>query len=154
MKQNQYEITYLIDPKLSEEDRGSVETSVDDLVAKLEGSTSAPTPTLRKKLAYDIKHNNSAFLRIVNIELQPSKVADIQDFLKREVKVLRFTILATAARKRISTELLEKYSKKSGKDKTGKPERRKAPESIAPAKEVTAEAVEKGIESALTEEVK
>ncbi len=154
MKQNQYEITYLIDPKLSEEDRGAVETSVDELVAKFSGTSSSTTPTLRKKLAYEIKHNNSAFLRVINLELDPAKVADIQDFMKREPKVLRFTILATPERKRISQEILEKYSKRAGKDKQGKPEHKKTPEVAAPAKEVTMQDVEKGIEEALTEEVK
>ena len=154
MKQNQYEITYLIDPKLSEEHRGAVEASIDELVSKLEGSVTGSTPTLRKKLAYEIKHNNSAFLRIMNIELDPAKLADIQDFLKREPKVLRSTILATPERKRISQEIFEKYSKKAGRDKGGKPEQKRTPEVVAPAKEVTMQDVEKGIEEALTEEVK
>lgn len=153
MKQNQYEITYLIDPKLSEEDRGTLETSVDDLVATFEGSVAVSSPTLRKKLAYDILKNNSAFLRVMNIDLDPAKIADVKDFLKREAKVLRFTILATAQRARITPEVLEKYSKKAGKDKGGKPGYKKA-EVAAPVKEVTAEAVDKGIEEALTEEVK
>ena len=154
MKQNQYEITYLIDPKLSEEQRGALQTSVDDLVTKLEGSVMGSTPTLRKKLAYEIKHNNSAFFTIMHIDLPPAKLADIQDFLKREAKVLRSTILATPERKRISQELKEKYSKKAGKDKGGKGDYKKTPEIAAPVKEVTAEAVDKGIEEALTEEVK
>lgn len=154
MKQNQYEITYLINPTLSEEERGAVETSVDELVVKSSGNVAASTPTLRKKLAYDIKHNNSAFLRVMSIELDPAKIADIQDFLKREAKVLRFTILATPARSRITSEVMEKYSKRSGKDKNAKPEQRKTPEAAAPAKEVTMKDVEKGIEEALTEEVK
>jgi ribosomal protein S6 len=154
MKQNQYEITYLIDPKLSEEERGALETSIDELVTKLNGSLSGSTPTLRKKLAYEIKHNNSAFLRIMNIELDPAKLAELQDFLKREPKVLRSTILATSERKRISQEIFEKYSKRNSKDKAGKPEQRKAPEAATPAKEVTMQDVEKGIEEALTEEVK
>lgn len=154
MKQNQYEITYLIDPKLSEEDRGAVETSIEDLITKLEGSLLGSTPTLRKKLAYEILNNNSAFLRVMNLELDPAKIADLQDFMKREPKVLRFTILSTPERKRISQEILEKYSKRAGKDKGGKPESKKAAEPAAPAKEVTMQDVEKGIEEALTEEVK
>lgn len=154
MKQSLYEITYLIDPQLSEEDRGVLETSIDDLVVKLSGSVQASAPTLRKKLAYDIKRNNSAFLRITNIELDPAKITDIQDFLKREPKILRFTILATPVRKRISQELFAKYGKRSEKDKSGKPDHKKTVAPITSTKEVTMQAVEKGIEEALTEEVK
>ena len=153
MKQSQYEITYLIDPQLSEDGRAAVETSVDDLVVKFEGSVQASTPTLRKKLAYDIKRNNSAFLRVTNIELDPAKIADIQDFLKREPKVLRFTILATPVRKRISQELFVKYGKRTDKDKSGKPDYKKTATPAAPVKEATMQDVEKGIEEALTQEV-
>jgi ribosomal protein S6 len=154
MKQSQYEITYLIDPQLSEEDRGALETSIDDQITKLEGALQSSTPTLRKKLAYDIKRNNSAFLKVSNIELNPAHVAELQDFLQREAKVIRFTILATPARTRISQEILAKYSKHADKDKPKKPEQKKAPQAPASMKEVTMQDVEKGIEDALTEEVK
>ncbi|HLC49547.1 MAG TPA: 30S ribosomal protein S6 [Candidatus Andersenbacteria bacterium] len=154
MKQSKYEITYLIDSKLSEEDRGAVESSVDELVATFAGSVGASAPTLRKKLAYDIKRNNSAFLRIMNIELNPAKIADVKDFLKREAKVLRFTILATTERKRVSQEIMDKYSKRTGKDKQEKPEYKKTVKPATVEKEVTMQDVEKGIEEALTEEVK
>ncbi len=157
MKQNQYEITYLIDPTLSEEDRGALESSVDDLVVKLSGSVVSSSPTLRKKLAYEIARKSTAFLRVINIELPTDKIAEAKDFLKRSAGVMRFTILATPERTRMSQELLEKHAKKSGRDKGGKPMHKKAPEAASaavPAKEVTMQDVEKGIEEALTEEVK
>ncbi len=154
MKQSQYEITYLIDPKLSEEERGAVETSTNDLITKLDGSVITSTPTLRKKLAYEIRRNNTAFLRAMHIELDPANIAKIHDFLKREATVLRFTILATQQRPRISKEILDKYDKNADKDKSGKHGYKK-PEAAAPAqKEVTMKDVEKGIEEALTEEIK
>ncbi|MEK7500084.1 MAG: 30S ribosomal protein S6 [Patescibacteria group bacterium] len=152
MKQSQYEITYLLDPKLSEEDRGALDTSIDELVVKHGGLNTSFAPTLRKKLAYDIKRNNSAFLRVINIELDPAKIADIKDFMKREIKILRFTILATMPRKRITQELFEKYGKKSDKDRS-KPDHKKATPVAAPVKEATMQDVEKGIEEALTQEV-
>ncbi|MDA1169408.1 MAG: 30S ribosomal protein S6 [bacterium] len=153
MKQSQYEITYLLDPKLSEEDRGTLDTSIDELVAKHGGSVAPSAPTLRKKLAYDIKRNNSAFLRVVNIELDPAKIAAIKDVMKREVKMLRFTILATTQRKRITQEIFDKYGKKSDKDRSGKSDHRKPITPAAPQKEATMQEVEKGIEEALTQEV-
>lgn len=155
MKQNPYEITYLIDPKLSEEDRGGLNASVDEIIVGFSGTVLPGAPALRKRLAYKIQKQDSAFMRVISLELDPAKIADVQDFLKRAEGVMRFTILATPARTRMSQELLEKHGRRAGKDakkQTHKTEERnKAPQI---QKEVTMQDVEKGIEEALTEEVK
>lgn len=155
MKQNPYEITYLIDPKLSEEERGAFNASVDELVSGFSGNVLPGGPVLRKRLAYKIKKQEAAFLRVLNIELDPAKIADLQDFLKRAEGVMRFTILATPQRTRMSQELLDKHGRRSGKDAKKQmhkgEEKAKTPEE---KKEVTMQDVEKGIEEALTEEVK
>lgn len=153
MKQNQYEITYLVDATLNEEDRGSLQSSVDELITSLEGSVRASSPTLRKKLAYEIKRKNAGFMRVMNVEVAPEKIADIQDFLKRSAGVMRFTILATPERARATQELLDKYARKGGKGAENKEVAKKQAKPEAPAKEVTMKDVEKGIEEALTEEV-
>ena len=155
MKQNPYEITYLIDPKLSEEERGAFNTSVDELVSGFSGNVLPGAPALRKRLAYKVKKQESAFMRVISLELDPAKIADIRDFLKRAEGVMRFTILATPARTRMSQELLEKHGRRAGKDAKKQmhkiEERSKAPQI---QKEVTMQDVEKGIEEALTEEIK
>jgi len=89
-------------------------------------------------------------LRSIQIELNPTKIDDIREMLKRHKNVLRFTILNTPKRDEVSAELLEKAQQKPGqeqKKKTEEPAKK-------PAKKVTMEDVEKGIEEALSEEVK
>ncbi len=154
MKQNPYEITYLTHPGLSEEDRGALHASVDELVSGLSGTVIPGAPALRKRLAYKIKKQDSAFMRVMNIELAPAKLADVQDFLKRAEGVMRFTVLATPPRVRMSPELMEKHGRRAGKDT--KKQHRKETKEQAPReqKKVTMQDVEKGIEEALTEEVK
>lgn len=158
MKQGQYEITYLIDSKLSEEGRGALCASFDEQVAKAEGSIVSSAPVLRKNLAYPIKRQGAAFLRIMQIEVAPSKIADLQGFLKKAVGVMRLTIIATPPRTRMSQELLEKHAKRKGKPGNSRPEkqpREKVVEKSEKAdKEVTMQDVEKGIEEALITEVK
>lgn len=144
---NQYEITYLINPKTGEEDREKLNGGFDAKVSEFEGRVVHTSPTLRRNIGYAIQKTRSAFLRSVNIELDPAKIADIQDLLKRDKDVLRFTILNTPQRAEISQEILAKAQQKPGQ----KPKKQETPK---PVKKVTMEDVEKGIEEALTEEVK
>lgn len=155
MQQSQYEITYLIDPKLSEDARGALCASFDEQITAAEGVITSAAPVLRKTLAYPIKHQNAAFIRAMQIEVDPAKIADLRSFLKKSESVMRLTILATAPRTRMSQELLEKHSKRKGKAAGNeRPEKQKQTKAEVPEKEVTMQDVEKGIEEALITEVK
>ncbi|OGY31376.1 MAG: 30S ribosomal protein S6 [Candidatus Andersenbacteria bacterium RIFCSPHIGHO2_01_FULL_46_36] len=158
MKQGQYEITYLIDSKLSEEARGALCAGFDEQVTAAAGTVVSSAPVLRKTLAYPVKKQSAAFLRVMQIEVDPAKIAELQSFLKKSEGVMRLTLLATPPRTRMSAELIEKHGKRKGKGIAGRPEKYQK-ESIpvskeAPAKEVTMQDVEKGIEEALVTEVK
>ena len=152
MKQNQYELTYLIDPRTSEEDRTSLNTAIDGQITALEGTIAHQGEALRKRLAYKVSHQDTAFMRIMNIEMPTDKVLEFTTYLKKATGVLRMTLLATPARARITPEVLEKHGKKKGKGGFARHDKKKDAEK--PAKEVTMKAVEKGIEDALTQEVK
>ena len=146
---NQYEITYLVNPKTQEDAREKLNQGVDAKIADLEGKLVHSSPTLRKNLGNAIQDERAAFLRTIQLELDPAKIDKIKDMLKREKSVLRFTILNTPKRQDAGTELLEKAQQKPGREKIAKQEVEKKP-----AKKVTMKDVEKGIEKALSEEVK
>ncbi len=154
MKQSQYEITYLIDPKLSEEARGALCASFDEQITTEEGNVTASAPVLRKTLAYPIEKQNAAFIRVMAIEVGPEKIDELRNFLKKMEGVMRLTILATPPRTRMSAGLIEKHGKKRGKTSHVRPEKQQKEKEVKPAKEVTMQDVEKGIEEALVEEVK
>lgn len=156
MKKNQYEITYLTDPRLSEEQRGSLHASVDEHITASEGSVVSSAPALRKTLAYPVHKQAAAFMRTMHIETKPETIDAIRTFLKKAEGVLRLTILATPARTRMSSELMEKHSRRKGKFAGNKSEKQHKEVERKPKseKEVTMQDVEKGIEEALTEEVK
>jgi ribosomal protein S6 len=147
---NEYELTYLIDPQANEEARGELNNAVDAKVNELAGAADYASPALRRKLAYPIKNNHSAFLRSIHFKLDSDKIKDFQAFLDKAEGVLRFTLLKTPRRQEISPELLDKVRQPaSAKASAGKP--------AGPRKEqkkVTMKEVEKGIEEALSEEVK
>lgn len=154
MKLNQYELTYLIDPRISEDDRTALNSAVDSHITDAKGSVTHEAPALRKKLAYKITKQDSAFMRIMNIEMPTDKVLEFTTFLKKAQGVMRQTLLATPARPRITPEVMEKHAKKKGKGGFAKHDKKKDIPAVKPAKQVTMKAVEKGIEEALTEEVK
>ncbi len=158
MKLGQYEITYLITPTLTEEQRGVLCASFDEQITAHEGIIVSSTPVLRKTLAYPIANQSAAFIRALQIEIDPAKIAALQTFLKKSEPVMRLTILATPPRTRMSQELIEKHGKRKGKNAVGRPEKQ-LKENLPTGrgkqtKEVTMQDVEKGIEEALTTEVK
>lgn len=143
---NEYEITYLINPNVTEEARDELNAAVDKKIGELKGLITQSAPTLRRKLAYPVGKTNSAFLRALHIQLDPAHIHDVQSMLKKANGVLRVTILNTPYRKDLDAEFIEKVQIKSPNKKMKKVSQ--------PQKEVTMEDVEKGIEEALTEEVK
>ena len=144
---NQYEITYLINPNVTEEARDELNAAVDKKIAEFKGSITHSAPTLRRKLAYSIGKTNSAFLRAIHVELDPAHISDIQSMLKKNNGVIRVTILNTPFRKDLDAEFIERVQTKN-------PRKKNVKTAAEPQKEVTMEDVEKGIEEALTEEVK
>jgi small subunit ribosomal protein S6 len=150
---NQYEITYISNPNLDESERAQLDSTIDAKITELSGNTIHTTSSLRRRLAYQIEKNTSGFLRYLHLELAPEHIATIQDWLRKENNVLRFSILATIKRPEVSAEITAKYVQKKG-DAKKKPVKAATRAKTKAAAPVTMEDVEKGIEEALTEEVK
>lgn len=148
-----YEITYIATPTLDETARGALDADVDAKIADLKGSIGYHSPNLRRRLAYAIEKQGNAFVRTVQIELDPSRIATIHQLLKKNSGILRFSILQTSRREEANQEIIDRYSRR--KD-TKAPTRKPMGQTAAPkeAKEVTMQDVEKGIEEALHEEIK
>lgn len=143
----EYEITYLIDPQTEEEGRDTLNSAVDAKINDLGGVIMHADPTTRRRLAYTVDKKTSAFIRSLQIQLEPANLKDIHDTLKRTQGVMRFTILNTPRRQHVAPELLARQPQK------GTSTRKKEVARVS-KKKVSMEDVEKGIEEALSEEVK
>lgn len=156
---NDYEITYISSPQLAEDARGQLDAAIDNKITEEGGISEFASPSLRRRLAYPINKNANGFLRTLQIQLDPAKLAAIHEYLKKELNIIRFAILKTTRRADVPAEIIEKHvPKKTPQNKKGEKNNRhgavtRKPKST-PAKSVTMEDVEKGIEEALTEEVK
>lgn len=138
-----YEITYLSNPQIAEEERGQLDAAIDGKVADLGGSISFNSPHTRRCLAYPVAKTTAAFLRMIQTELPGDQIDSLRQFLKKQAGVLRFTILNTPRRQEVPVDIMQE-----------KVARQPVKAAAKPAKAVTMADVEKGIEEALTEEVK
>lgn len=146
---NEYEITYIVSPQLEDKAREELDAGVEKQVSEAKGTIVNNTEGVKQRLAYPITDKNTGYVRVLNIQLDPEKLETLQSQLKKTEGVMRFTVLSTAPREGVTPEMMEKYGRKR-KDSGKKPEKREA----KPTKKVTMEDVEKGIEEALSEEVK
>lgn len=150
---SEYEITYVSDGTVAEEARVALDAEVDEKVRSLEGVINHATAHIPRRLFYPVKKQRTAGLRSLHVELATDKLADLQTFLKKHANILRSTTLRTPHRPEVSQtivdQLRDRRSNRGGSPAAAKPAGRPMP-----AKPVTEEDVEKGIEKALSEEVK
>jgi ribosomal protein S6 len=145
---NEYEVTYLSNPELSEDARGELDAAIDSLIGQLGGAISASDPNNRRRLFYPIKKQTVGFSRTVNVTLDASHVATLRESVGKQNGVLRVALLKTPRRNDVSTETIDEYYKKALPAKPGAEKEKKE------SKPVTMEEVEEKIEEALDEEVK
>jgi small subunit ribosomal protein S6 len=91
---NNYELTYLISPELSEEEAKNIQEKTISLLQKEGGALNEVKLPIKKKLAYLIKKQREAFLCDFNFYLEPEKLGGLEKVLKSEKKILRYLILA------------------------------------------------------------
>lgn len=143
---NTYEITYIVTSKANEEARDQLNSELEKHIGEMEGKVEYASAALRRQLAYPILDETAGFLRTINIHLDPASIHELQDWLKRNESVIRFTILNSPRREELGVDVikqLEEQDKRAVKKTDDEPQ-----------KDVTMEDVERGIEEALTEEVK
>lgn len=139
-----YEITYLVDPQVEEDAQGELHAQVDSMIADVGGSFEELLSSSRKKMKYPINKKFSLFSRALQVTVDPEKVAGIRAFLKKTKGIERFMILNTPKRSRLRPDIFEEKKEPRTVEVSTKGAKKK----------VTMEEVEKGIEEALSEEVK
>lgn len=142
----EYEITYLTDPQLTQEQRGELDASIDEQVGEVAGQIIKTTPTLKRRLMYPIDKKMAGFSRTLQIALESDKIEPLKNSLTKKAGVMRVLVLATSARPEVASDVFTQAALAAAERASGKVKK--------PDKPVTMEAVEKGIEEALKEEVK
>jgi len=88
-----YELTYLISTDVSEEELKNLSQKIEGFIQEEEGAIKKTTEPSKRKLGYQIKEKEEAFLITINFSLNPEKIADLEKKLKAENQILRYMIL-------------------------------------------------------------
>ncbi|OIO46059.1 MAG: 30S ribosomal protein S6 [Parcubacteria group bacterium CG1_02_39_15] len=87
-----YELTCLISPDLSEEELKQLEEKVASFIREEEGILNGTSLVVRKALSYPVKKKHSAYLAMINFQLNPEKIENLEAKLKKENQVLRYLV--------------------------------------------------------------
>ena len=88
-----YELTYLISSILTEEEAKVLQSKIGELVVNEGGLIKDSPMPIRKKLAYPINKEVQAYLAVIDFQLKPEKLANLEKALKAETQILRYLLL-------------------------------------------------------------
>lgn len=87
-----YEVAYIADPELDEEQLGALEQRVQSLIETAEGKLLNVDRWGKKKLAYKIGKRSEGYYIIMDVELPPQAGSSVERDLKLSEQVLRYLI--------------------------------------------------------------
>lgn len=114
-----YDIGFVINPEVSEEDVKRIIESITEIIIKADGIIENIDEWGRRKLAYPIQRHNEGIYVFINAEVIGSVFVDIERRLKQNEKVMRFVILRLDDKLKKANRLnkkwkrMEKMSKKT-----------------------------------------
>jgi len=85
-----YEIMLLIEPDVAEERHGEIIERVKAIVEKASGTWGAVEPWGKRKLAYEIGHEDQAWYYVITFDSPPDALAEAQRVLAITDGVMRF----------------------------------------------------------------
>ena len=95
-----YELTYLISPELSEKEAIKFGKKIEELVKK-NGQVVKSTLPRKISLAYPVQKKKEAFLVTLELKKEPSEIENLKKEIEKEKNVLRFLLIK---KKKIKTE--------------------------------------------------
>lgn len=83
----------MVKPNIDSEEVQNVVNKISDAVSALKGKVANTDMMGRKKLAYDINNFRDAYMVVLNVELDESKVAEFKRQLKLNDNVMRMMFM-------------------------------------------------------------
>ncbi|MFH1509720.1 MAG: 30S ribosomal protein S6 [Candidatus Nealsonbacteria bacterium] len=87
-----YELTYLINPDLSEEESKAFQAKINSLIAD-QGVLEEGNMILKKKLAYPIQKKEQSYMAVATFNALPEKIAELEKNLKEQKEILRYLLI-------------------------------------------------------------
>lgn len=88
-----YELLLMIKPNIDSEEVQNVVNKISENVSNLKGNVVDTDLMGRKKLAYDINNFRDAYMAVLKVELDPSKVSEFNRQLRLNDNVMRMMFM-------------------------------------------------------------
>ena len=95
-----YELTYLINPDLSEEESKTFQAKINSLIAD-QGVLVEGNVILRKKLAYPVQKKDQSYMAVATFNALPEKIAELEKNLKDQKEILRYLLIIKEKQKNL-----------------------------------------------------
>jgi len=107
-----YELTYIINPNLSEQEVVTQTDKVAGFINELGGEIIKKDSTIKKrKLSYPIKKEKEGYFISLDFQLSPSQLEKLNHQLKQEKDILRYLIISKKIQK-LKPIKVEKFKEK------------------------------------------
>lgn len=106
-----YELTYIISLELTKEEAEMIIKEIESFIEKNEGIILKRENLIAKTLSYSVKGQSSGFLNVVDFQLNPEKLNELEKKIKKEEKILRHMILIKNPEKKLKIKRGEKKFK-------------------------------------------
>ncbi len=88
-----YELVYIVSPKVTDEELPGVLTKVSDFVGKIGGSVTEVVKWGRKRLAYPVKKFGEGNYVLAKIEMKPEATKELEASLKMSGEIIRHLLI-------------------------------------------------------------
>jgi small subunit ribosomal protein S6 len=99
-----YELMILLDPNLQDEEISALVKEIQQTIKKNQGKIGKVNQWGKRKLAYEIKKFQEAFYVVLNFELEPANIANIEKSIKFEENIIRYLIILGQEKVHVNTE--------------------------------------------------
>ena len=88
-----YELMILFDPNLQDEEKKALLDKIRQTITANKGVIIKTDEWGRRKLAYEIKKFQEALYVLIDFELEPDNIANLESSIKFEEKILRYLLV-------------------------------------------------------------
>ncbi len=136
---SKYEIGYVLNPEVSDEDVKKVSDSILGIIKKAEGEVENVDEWGRRPLAYPIQKHNEGIFTFINTDVDGSVISSIERRLKLSEEVMRFIVLRLDDKLKKANKLTKRWRKAERhvkKSKESAPRENETQDEIADESEV------------------
>ncbi|MEW6409524.1 MAG: 30S ribosomal protein S6 [Nitrospirota bacterium] len=90
---NFYELLFIINPNLSDEEATGVVNKVNELIGRLGGVVFKTEKWGKRKLAYEVKKHKKGYYILMNFNLEPSKASELERTFRLTDPIIRYLIV-------------------------------------------------------------